>query len=152
MFPVEEARVVQEFLDHVKEEEQDGGEAWDDLSSEELLERLEKLESLRELQSSNEDKVQTIDQSARSEDVQRALEKNPDISKERTNLLQVLIILFCQLLKRKSLYRGGVFLHFRNKTKQKQHHLEKGMSIGGADINWTPLLIFITQTFFKVYM
>ena len=91
VFPVEEARVVQDFLDQVKEDEQDGGgESWDDLSSEELLERLERLENLQKLKTSNEDKVQTIDQSARSEDVQRALEKNPDISKERSNLLQVL--------------------------------------------------------------
>jgi len=78
------------ILDQVKEDdEQDGGESWDNLTSEELLERLEKLESLQQLKTSNEDKVQTIDQSARSEDMQRALEKNPDISKERSNLLQV---------------------------------------------------------------
>ena len=46
------------------------------------------LQALQEMQSSNEDKVSSIDQSADNEDVKKALEKNPDISKERTNLLQ----------------------------------------------------------------
>ena len=39
------------------------------------------------MQTSNADKVSTIDQSAESEDVKKALESNPDISKERDNLL-----------------------------------------------------------------
>ena len=63
-------------------------EAEEELTSDQLLEQLERLEQLQALQSSNEDKVQTIDQSSHSADVQRALERNPDISKERTNLLQ----------------------------------------------------------------
>ena len=83
---MEEVRVVQEFLVQVKEEEND--DILDNLTSEELLERLERLETLQDLKSSNENNVMTIDQSARDADVQRALEKNPDISKERTNLLQ----------------------------------------------------------------
>ena len=87
---MEEARIVQMILDQVKEEDkQDGGESWNDLTSEELLGHLEKLESLQHLMTSNEDKVQTIDQYARDENVQQALEKNPDISKEWFNLLQV---------------------------------------------------------------
>ncbi len=40
------------------------------------------------MQSSNEDKVSTIDQSTENKEIQRALANNPDISKERTNLLQ----------------------------------------------------------------
>ena len=75
------------ILDQVKEEdEQDGRDSWFDLTSEELLDCLEKLESLQYLKTSNEDKDQTIDQSAHDEDMQRALEKNPDISKEQSNL------------------------------------------------------------------
>ena len=86
---MEKARFVQMILDQVKEEdEQDGGVSCDDLTSEELLDCLE-LESLQHLKMSNEDKVQTIDQSTHDEDMQGALEKNPDISKERSNLLQV---------------------------------------------------------------
>ena len=89
VFPVEKARFVQMILDQVKEEdEQDGGVSCDDLTSEELLDCLE-LESLQHLEMSNEDKVQTIDQSTHDEDMQGALEKNPDISKERSNLLPV---------------------------------------------------------------
>ena len=77
------------ILDQVKEEdEQDGGVSCDDLTSEELLDCLE-LESLQHLKMSNEDKVQTIDQSTHDEDMQGALEKNPDISKERSNQLPV---------------------------------------------------------------
>ena len=37
---------------------------------------------------SNRDKLSTIDQAMESEDVKAALERNPDISKERSNLLQ----------------------------------------------------------------
>ena len=45
VFPVVEARVVQMILYLVKEEdEQDGGESCDDLTSEELLDNLKKLE------------------------------------------------------------------------------------------------------------
>ena len=77
------------ILDQVKEEdEQDIGVSCDDLTSEELLDCLE-LESLQHLKMSNEDKVQTIDQSTHDEDMQGTLEKNPDISKERSNLLPV---------------------------------------------------------------
>lgn len=79
---------MQEFLDQVREDEDEGEDFLDNLTSEELLERLERLEALQDLKSSNEDNVMAIDKSARSADVQRALEKNPDISKERTNLLQ----------------------------------------------------------------
>lgn len=39
------------------------------------------------VQSSTEDKVSTIHQSVDSDEVKKALAKNPDISKERTNLL-----------------------------------------------------------------
>lgn len=79
--------MVQEFLEQV-EEEVDIEALPDDISSEELLERLERLETLQQMQTSNQDKVATIDRSADSADVQRALERNPDISKERSNLLQ----------------------------------------------------------------
>ena len=86
---MEKARFVQMILDQVKEEDKrDGGVFCDDLTSEELLDCLE-LESLQHLKMSNEDKVQTLDQSTRDEYMQRALEKNPDISKGRSNLLQV---------------------------------------------------------------
>ena len=40
------------------------------------------------MQSSNQDRISTIHMSADSEEVRKALEKNPDISKERTNLLE----------------------------------------------------------------
>ena len=80
--------MVQEFLEQVECEVEDDGIAEEDLTSDQLLEKLERLEKLQELQSSNQGVVQTIDQSSHSADVQRALEKNPDISKERTNLLQ----------------------------------------------------------------
>ena len=40
------------------------------------------------MQSSNQDKMSTIHMSAASDEVKKALEKNPDISKERTNLLE----------------------------------------------------------------
>ena len=46
------------------------------------------LQELQLLQSSNQEKVSIIDQSANSEEVKKALKKNPDISKERNNLLQ----------------------------------------------------------------
>ena len=45
-------------------------------------------QAFQEIQQTNESKVSTIEQSAGSEEVQKALEKNPDISKERNNLLQ----------------------------------------------------------------
>ncbi len=78
--------MVQEFLEQVGEEV-DIDDLPDDLTSEELLERLERLQTLQSMQNTNQDKVQTIHQSANSADVQKALEKNPDISKERNNLL-----------------------------------------------------------------
>lgn len=81
--------MVQEFLAKVETEVEEGGEMADeDLTSEQLLEKLERLEKLQALQSSNQGVVATIDQSSQGADVQRALERNPDISKERTNLLQ----------------------------------------------------------------
>ena len=60
----------------------------EDLSAGELQEKLKRLESLQELRLCNEDKVTTIERSAESEEVKKALQKNPDISKERSNLLQ----------------------------------------------------------------
>ncbi len=45
-------------------------------------------QALQEMQSSNEGKVSTIDRSTDNHEVQQALANNPDISKERTNLLQ----------------------------------------------------------------
>ena len=43
---------------------------------------------LQQTQSQKEGEVLAIDRSAESEEVKRALKKNPDISKERNNLLQ----------------------------------------------------------------
>ena len=60
----------------------------EDLSAGELQEKLKRLESLQELRVCNEDKLTTIERSAESEEVKKALQKNPDISKERSNLLQ----------------------------------------------------------------
>lgn len=81
--------MVQEFLEQVNSEVDVGGaEEEEELTSDQLLEKLERLEQLQELQSSNEGRIRTIDQSSHSADVQRALERNPDISKERTNLIQ----------------------------------------------------------------
>ena len=81
--------MVQEFLEKVESEVVEGGQEEDEtLTSDQLLEKLERLENLQALQTSNESRIQTIDQSSYSADVQRALEKNPDISKERTNLIQ----------------------------------------------------------------
>ena len=77
---------MQEFLEQAEGEVEE--ELAEDLSAEELLQKLERLEALHEMQMHNEDKVATIDESAESEDVKKALEKNPDISKERSNLLQ----------------------------------------------------------------
>ena len=69
-------------------EEEVEEEMAEDLSAEELQEKLKRLESLQELRLCNEDKVTTIERSAESEEVKKALQKNPDISKERSNLLQ----------------------------------------------------------------
>lgn len=79
---------MQQFLAQVESEVEVDEIADEDLTSEQLLEKLERLEKLQELQSTNQDKLTTIDQSSHSADVRRALERNPDISKERTNLLQ----------------------------------------------------------------
>lgn len=57
MFPVEEARVVQELLEQVGNEVVEDEEAEEELTSEQLLEKLERLEQLQQLQSSNQDKV-----------------------------------------------------------------------------------------------
>ncbi len=81
--------MVQEFLAQVNSEVEVGGEEEEEeLTSDQLLEKLERLERLQAMQTSNEGRIQTIDQSSHSADVQRALERNPDISKERTNLIQ----------------------------------------------------------------
>lgn len=79
---------MQQFLAQVVTEVEEDEIAEEDLTSEQLLEKLERLERLQELQSTNQDNLTTIDQSSHSADVLRALERNPDISKERTNLLQ----------------------------------------------------------------
>lgn len=63
-------------------------EITDDMTAEQLLEKLERLELLQQTQSAREGEVAAIDRSADSEEVKRALKKNPDISKERNNLLQ----------------------------------------------------------------
>ena len=86
VFPVEEARVVQEFLSAVEGEVEE--EITDEMSADQLLEKLERLEMLQQTQSSREGEVKAIDKSADSEEVKKALQKNPDISKERNNLLQ----------------------------------------------------------------
>ena len=78
--------MVQEFLVQAKEEVE--GEMAEDLSAGELQEKLKRLESLQELRLCNEDKVTTIERSAESEEVKKVLQKNPDISKERSNLLK----------------------------------------------------------------
>ena len=78
--------MVQEFLVQAEEEVEE--EMAEDLSAGELQEKLKRLESLQQLQLCNEDKVTTIERSAESEEVRKALQKNPDISKERSNLLQ----------------------------------------------------------------
>ena len=84
--------MVQEFLEQVESEVTVGGaggeEEEENLTSDQLLEKLERLERLQALQASNEGHIQTIDQSSHSADIQRALERNPDISKERTNLIE----------------------------------------------------------------
>jgi hypothetical protein len=86
VFPVEEARVVQEFLSAVEGEVEE--EVNEEMSADQLLEKLERLEMLQETQSQKEGEVQAIDRSADSEEVKKALKSNPDISKERNNLLQ----------------------------------------------------------------
>ena len=83
---MEEARAVQEFLTAVEGEVEE--EITDDMTADQLLEKLERLEMLQQTQSSREGEVKAIDQSADSEEVKKALQKNPDISKERNNLLQ----------------------------------------------------------------
>ena len=45
-------------------------------------------QELQQLQQSNREKLSTINQSVESPEVQAALQRNPDISKERSNLLQ----------------------------------------------------------------
>ena len=86
VFPVEEARVVQEFLSAVEGEVEE--EISEEMTADQLLEKLERLEMLQQTQSQKEGEVLAIDRSAESEEVKRALKKNPDISKERNNLLQ----------------------------------------------------------------
>ena len=86
MFPVEEARVVQAFLSAVEGEMEE--EITEEMSADQLLEKLERLEMLQATQSQKEGEVKAIDQSADSEEVKKALQRNPDISKERNNLLQ----------------------------------------------------------------
>ena len=78
--------MVQEFLVQAEGEVEE--EMAEELSAGELQEKLKRLESLQQLQLCNEDKVTTIERSAESEEVRKALQKNPDISKERSNLLQ----------------------------------------------------------------
>ena len=90
---MEEARAVQEFLTAVEGEVEE--EITDDMTAEQLLEKLERLEMLQETQSSREGEVKAIDQSADSEEVKKALQKNPDISKERNNLLQGAVFFVC---------------------------------------------------------
>ena len=51
--------MVQEFLDQVGTEVELGEEEEEELTSDQLLERLERLESLQALQTSNQDKVST---------------------------------------------------------------------------------------------
>ena len=86
MFPVEEARVVQEFLSAVEGEVEE--EIGEEMTADQLLEKLERLEMLQQTQSQKEGEVAAIDQSTDSEEVKKALRKNPDISKERNNLLK----------------------------------------------------------------
>ena len=83
---MEEARVVQEFLTAVEGEVEE--EISEEMTADQLLEKLARLEILQDTQSQKEGEVQAIDQSADSEEVKKALQKNPDISKERNNLLQ----------------------------------------------------------------
>ena len=77
----------------------------DDLSSEQLLQKLQRLEQLQQQQSCNQGLVQTIDQSSHSAEIQRALQRNPDISKERSNLLQGWNNVSCTLQGRVALMR-----------------------------------------------
>lgn len=63
-------------------------EITDDMTADQLLEKLDRLEMLQQTQLSREGEVKAIDQSTESEEVKKALQKNPDISKERNNLLQ----------------------------------------------------------------
>ena len=58
------------------------------MTADQLLEKLERLEMLQQTQSQKEGEVKAIDRSADSEEVKKALQKNPDISKERNNLLK----------------------------------------------------------------
>lgn len=83
---MEEARVVQEFLTAVEGEVEE--EISEEMTADQLLEKLGRLELLQDTQSQKEGEVQAIDQSADSEEVKKALKRNPDISKERNNLLQ----------------------------------------------------------------
>ena len=52
-------------------------------------------QELQLLQFSNREKLSTINQSVESLEVQAALEMNPDISKERSNLLQGVCVCEC---------------------------------------------------------
>ena len=53
-------------------------------------------QELQLLQFSNREKLSTINQSVESLEVQAALEMNPDISKERSNLLQGVCVCECE--------------------------------------------------------
>ncbi|XP_019856696.1 PREDICTED: dystonin-like [Amphimedon queenslandica] len=90
VFPVEEAKTVQEFLDVIAQEIDDEGEEEEEeeLTGEELLEKLKRLEELQDEQEAKADNVSVIDKSAESKEIQEALAKNPDISRERNNLMQ----------------------------------------------------------------
>ena len=108
VFPVEEARVVQEFMAQVESEvtSVEWAELSEDaLSSEQLLQKLQHLEQLQQQPSCNQDLVETIDQSSHSAEIQRALQRNPDISKERSNLLQGWNNVSCTLQGRVALMR-----------------------------------------------
>ena len=96
--------MVQEFLSAVEDEVEE--EITEDMSADQLMEKLERLEMLQQAQSSREGEVKAIDSSADSEEVKEALKKNPDISKERNNLLQGLYNYSCML----SVYR--LYTHF----------------------------------------
>jgi hypothetical protein len=91
-FPNQEAKNVQDFLDAIAneindDEEEEEGED-EELTGEELMKKLEYLESLQDQQATKEVHLETIDKSAENQEVQKALQNNPDILKERDNLLQ----------------------------------------------------------------
>ena len=111
---MEEARVVQSFLTEVEEEMEE--DITDEMTADQLLEKLERLELLQQTQSAREGEVKAIDKSADSEEVKKALQKNPDISKERNNLLQgtvyVCFLTLCTCERRKVI--SFVCRHFFN--------------------------------------